>query len=136
MQIHVRSTGGSGARTGDLHARLSSSGAAASAVFGEEDFERGYRKLYQDALDPFESFARQQRAQRFQSLSPADRLALRGGRLFLGTKLARSLFLGYALTLHLLVAATLWHFTSSRHEACAGIAAAAGGALETALRRP
>jgi hypothetical protein len=118
--------------------RARAAGAAAGAVFGEEEFERSYRRLYQEALDPFELFARQQRAQRFQSLSPADRLALRGGRLFLGTKFARSLFLAYALLMHLLVAITLWHFVSARHS-CDGALAVEGATtlpLGLAARRP
>jgi homeobox protein cut-like len=114
--------------------RARATGAAAVSVFGEEDFERSYRKLYQDSLDPFESFARQQRQQRFQSLSPADRIALRGGRLMLGSKVARSFALAYALALHALVAATLWHFTTARHSDGCASAVAGGAPLGLAVR--
>ena len=84
-------------------------------LFGEEDFEMRYKDLYNASLDPFERFAAQQRQQKFLSLSRADRLTLSGGRLILGSKIARSFALGYAIMLHLLVAVTLWHFSTARH---------------------
>lgn len=91
---------------------------AANAPFsinGEDGFEAGYRKWYQDSLDPFENFARQQRQKQYAKLSAGDRLTLRGSRLLFGNRHLRLGLLAYAAALHLLVWFTMWHFTHASH---------------------
>jgi hypothetical protein len=98
------------------------------SLSGEDDAERDYRKLYQDSLDPFASFARDQRARQYSRLSTADRMTLRGGKLIVGSKFARNFMLVYALMLHMLVASTLWHFTQVSHSSsCMGGGGEGGG---------
>jgi len=127
---------GSGARAGVVQRNNVPS---SSALVGEEDFEMRYKDLYNASLDPFERFAAQQRQQKFLSLSRADRLALSGGKLILGSKIARSFAVGYAIMLHLLVAVTLWHFSTARHfesdAGCIGKMNAGGAPLGLQIRQ-
>jgi homeobox protein cut-like len=129
IRIEVGEKGSSSSSRAGITQR-SSALSSSSALVNEEDFEIRYKDLYNASLDPFERFAAQQRQQKFLSLSRADRFALSSGKLILGSKVARSFAVGYAIMLHLLVAVTLWHFSTARHfEGEAGCSkSVAGGA--------
>lgn len=130
VRIEVGEKGSTASSRAGITQRSSAS-SSSSALVSEEDFEIRYKDLYNASLDPFERFAAQQRQQKFLSLSRADRFALSSGKLILGSKVARTFAVGYAIMLHLLVAVTLWHFSTARHfegEAGCSIKTAAGGA--------
>ena len=70
--------------------------------------ENKYRKLYEDAENPFVKFNQQQKQQQLQKLSVADRLTLGLSSFFLGRKSMRLFVLVYACLLHLLVFGVLY----------------------------
>jgi hypothetical protein len=88
---------------------------ATSAAVPEEDFERPYRRMYDESLDPFAAFGRREQARTYARLSRADKITLKSSRFILGNKFARSILFFYFLALHLLVFATLWHFAHVTH---------------------
>ena len=83
--------------------------------------EAKYRKLHDEAENPFTKFAQQQKTAALKNLSAADRLTLNASSFFLGRKPLRMFLLFYALTLHVLVFATLFFHTSTNPK-CSGAA--------------
>eukprot|EP00698_Gefionella_okellyi_P020989 TRINITY_DN6685_c0_g2_i1.p1 TRINITY_DN6685_c0_g2~~TRINITY_DN6685_c0_g2_i1.p1 ORF type:complete len:642 (-),score=188.97 TRINITY_DN6685_c0_g2_i1:17-1942(-) len=73
-----------------------------------EDVETRYRPIYEQQLDPFTRFNRQEKVQRVQKLGFSERMALTGGRFVLANKVTRSFAFFYAITLHVLVFITLY----------------------------
>jgi hypothetical protein len=110
---------GTGAATGratassatDLRAR----GNAGGPSLAEEDFERPYKRLYNESLDPFADFSRREKARQYQALTSAEKITLNSSRLVLSNKLARNFLFFYMLVMHILVFATLWHFAHVQH---------------------
>jgi homeobox protein cut-like len=115
--------------------------ARARTAAGEDDFERPYRRMYQESLDPFADFSRREKARSYAKLSSADKITLKSSRFVLGNKHARTFMFFYVLALHLLVFATLWHFAHVTHaEGCgedvAGEGSGLAGGLPAGLTRP
>ncbi|RKP14080.1 CASP C terminal-domain-containing protein [Piptocephalis cylindrospora] len=79
-----------------------------------------YKKAYEDRLDPFAHFHRQEAERVRRALNPVDRLLLTMARLLLGTRLTRLLFLAYVSILHLLVLASLFQASSDNLEPLPG----------------
>jgi homeobox protein cut-like len=76
--------------------------------------EDRYRELYEDSVNPFTAFSKNERQQRYQNLNPAEKITLSGGRILLSTKWARMLLFFYSVFLHVMVAFTLFH----KHQSC------------------
>lgn len=79
-----------------------------------------YRQAYEDRLDPFAHFHRQEAERARRALNPVDRLLLTMARILLGTRVTRLLFLAYVTVLHLLVLASLFQASSEKLEPIVG----------------
>jgi homeobox protein cut-like len=84
----------------------------------EDDFERPYRRLYSESIDPFADFRRKEKEKQFARLSGPEKITLTSSRLFLANRYARTFVFFYALVLHMLLFSTLWHFGQVSHGAC------------------
>ena len=109
-----------GGVTGPAALRSRGGGGGGGGGGGDDDLERVYKKLYNEANDPFADFARREKAQQYERLSAAERITLSSSRFFLSSKMARTFLFFYVLVMHLLVFATLWHFTNVSHRGCTG----------------
>lgn len=101
--------------TGTGAGESSGGGASASA---SDDFEAPYRKLYAEGHDPFADFSRREKARGYEKLNTAERITLRSSQVLLSNKYARTILFFYVLVMHLLVFATLWHFSHVSHRDC------------------
>ena len=108
---------------GGLRSRSTVPGGAGHnySLAGEDDFERPYRAIYADSLDPFSDFNRREKARLYGRLNAAEKITLSTSRMFLANKLARNFVFFYVVVLHLLVVATLWHFSHVSHKDCGDI---------------
>jgi homeobox protein cut-like len=77
-----------------------------------------YRKLYEEAENPFVKFSQQQKQQQLQKLNPADRVTLAASSFFLGRKSLRMFLFVYMIALHLLVVGTLYFHSLSTPGQC------------------
>ena len=110
-----------------------------------EDVETPYKTLYEDRVNPFSDFnrygrtgvcvrvctcvpvfmgvcyracvGRREKLKRYGNLSAAEKITLNSTRLFMANKFARTFVFFYSVGLHLLVFATLYHFTNVKHHA-------------------
>ncbi|XP_043245082.1 protein CASP-like [Amphibalanus amphitrite] len=73
-----------------------------------QDVESRYSSQYEQSLDPFSSFSRQERARKYSQLSPFEKVTLSMGQLVLSSRTARTVAFLYTLLLHLLVFAVLY----------------------------
>jgi hypothetical protein len=60
--------------------------------------------------------ARREKQKRYANLSAAEKITLNSTRFFISNKIARTFVFFYAVGLHALVFATLYHFTSTTHK--------------------
>lgn len=67
-----------------------------------------YSSQYEERLDPFTTFSRQERQRRYGELKPYDKITLGMGRVIMGNKLARAFAFFYTLLLHCLVFLVLY----------------------------
>nr|KAJ3421348.1 hypothetical protein HK105_003787 [Polyrhizophydium stewartii] len=70
-----------------------------------------YRGIYEESLDPFKQFHRQEEQRRFHSMNPAERAALSLTRLLSTNRYSRWIFVIYSAALHLLVFVTLYQLS-------------------------
>ncbi len=61
---------------------------------------------------------RREKQKRYTNLSAAEKITLNSTKFFLSNKLARTFVFFYAVGLHCLVFATLYHFTNVSHRHC------------------
>lgn len=67
-----------------------------------------YSELYENSVNPFASFGRDEKLQRYRNLNPADKALYNVMQLFMATKYTRLTLFVYMTSLHLLVFITLW----------------------------
>eukprot|EP00899_Mesostigma_viride_P022339 jgi/Mesvir1/328/Mv22735-RA.1 len=70
--------------------------------------EGTYEKLYEEKMNPFLEFNKQEHEKSYNNLRLHDKITLRGGRFVLGNKYARMFFFIYTILLHLLVLLILY----------------------------
>ena len=68
-----------------------------------------YTNEYEKNLDPFTKFSNSEKHKRYTNLKLHDKFTLSFGRFILSSKLARLIFCGYFLVVHLLIFASLYH---------------------------
>jgi len=61
---------------------------------------------------------RRERTRQYEKLNAAERITLKSSQVLLGNKYARTILFFYVLIMHLLVFATLWHFSHVSHRDC------------------
>jgi len=72
-----------------------------------------YQARYEEAMNPFEAFRGREATRAYQALNPVERGVLALTRSILGNRRARTLFVCYALALHLLVMFTIYECMGS-----------------------
>ncbi|TFK25166.1 hypothetical protein FA15DRAFT_737942 [Coprinopsis marcescibilis] len=70
---------------------------------GLEDGISKYHSRYEDSVNPFEAFRGREQTRGYQSLNPLERTVLLLTRPLAGSRRARTLFILYAMALHILV---------------------------------
>ncbi|WVW86102.1 hypothetical protein I302_108141 [Kwoniella bestiolae CBS 10118] len=79
-------------------------------VGARRDEEIGkYKDKYDESLNPFEAFKGREAQRAIQALNPLERGVFSLTRAIIGNKRARSLFILYAASLHLLILFVLWN---------------------------
>lgn len=74
-----------------------------SAVSRKDEELSKYRGIYEEHMNPFEKFRGRERMGALQALNPLDKLVLHAANFVLGNRLARNVFLLYAVILHVLI---------------------------------
>jgi len=74
--------------------------------------ENRYKDIYEDELNPWTTFNRKERYQRYKELNPAEKVTLNLSQFFLSHKYSRLFLFCYAVLLHLLVVFTLYHMAN------------------------
>ncbi|KAK4689850.1 homeobox protein cut-like, partial [Tremellales sp. Uapishka_1] len=74
-----------------------------------EDEIGRYKDKYDESLNPFEAFKGREAQRAIQALNPLERAVFALTRAVIGNKRARSLFILYAASLHLLIVFVLWN---------------------------
>lgn len=70
--------------------------------------ESRYSNQYEESLDPFLSFSRQERMRRYSALTPFEKMTLALGRFILSNKTARTVSFLYTAMVHCLIFAVLY----------------------------
>ncbi|KAL1527584.1 hypothetical protein AB1Y20_008971 [Prymnesium parvum] len=83
----------------------------------DADTERRYHKLYEDTLNPFAAFHRNEKQQRYAELNVAEKLMFNFSSFFLANKHARIFLLVYIVCMHLLVTGSMYAVTHHVHGA-------------------
>ncbi|KAK8521367.1 hypothetical protein V6N13_077476 [Hibiscus sabdariffa] len=76
------------------------------------DVDSKYKKIYEEAINPFAAFSKKERDQRYKELGFRDRITLSSGRFVLGNKYARTFVFFYTIGLHILVFTCLYRMSS------------------------
>ncbi|GMJ06596.1 CCAAT-displacement protein alternatively spliced product [Hibiscus trionum] len=76
------------------------------------DVESKYKKIYEEAINPFAAFSKKERDQRYKELGIRDRITLSSGRFVLGNKCARTFVFFYTIGLHILVFTCLYRMSA------------------------
>lgn len=103
------------------HGKAGPGGAGAGAGAGgrtgrpTDDVENQYRRIYEDRVNPFADFNRREKQKRYSNLSAAEKITLNSTKFFISNKIARTFVFFYAVGLHCLVFATLYHFSNVSH---------------------
>eukprot|EP00742_Colponemidia_sp_Colp-10_P010340 GILJ01011351.1.p1 GENE.GILJ01011351.1~~GILJ01011351.1.p1 ORF type:complete len:643 (+),score=162.47 GILJ01011351.1:25-1929(+) len=84
---------------------------AAASTDIEAGPEKRYKQMYEENMNPFEEFSRNERNKRYQDLNAVERIALSSGRLLLSHKYPRQFVIFYVLALHLLVFLTVYRMS-------------------------
>ena len=84
---------------------------------GEEDVDIKYRETYENKLDPFTSFSRQERQRKVENLNVIEKIILWMVRFVLGNKIARIIVFVYAIFLHIMVFVVLMWMAVSESRA-------------------
>jgi homeobox protein cut-like len=79
----------------------------------DDNTEEGYKKIYEQQLDPFTQFHREERNEQFKKLSAAEKITFRMSRIMLSHKYSRLFVFFYLIALHLLVFATVYRLSST-----------------------
>ncbi|WVQ84708.1 hypothetical protein IAT38_006864 [Cryptococcus sp. DSM 104549] len=88
----------------------SGGGGLLNGVLGRRDEEIGkYKDKYDESLNPFEAFKGREAQRAIQALNPLERGVFSLTRAIIGNKRARSLFILYAGSLHVLILFVLWN---------------------------
>ncbi|WVR00235.1 hypothetical protein IAU59_007377 [Kwoniella sp. CBS 9459] len=83
---------------------------AGSSSSARRDDEIGkYKDKYDESLNPFEAFKGREAQRAIQALNPLERGVFSLTRAIIGNKRARSMFILYTATLHLLIVFVLWN---------------------------
>jgi len=77
-----------------------------------DNVENKYKDIYEDELNPWTTFNRKERYQRYKELNPAEKVTLNLSQFFLSHKYSRLFLFCYAVLLHLLVMFTLYHMAN------------------------
>ncbi|KYQ89065.1 CCAAT displacement protein [Tieghemostelium lacteum] len=72
------------------------------------DPEERYGKLYEESINPFNSFNKKEKNRKYKEMNTAERVILNGSRFFLSNKYSRLFLFVYSILLHLLVFVTLY----------------------------
>jgi homeobox protein cut-like len=80
----------------------------------QSEVEGRYRHQYEASMNPFAEFSREEKNRQYAKINTAERVILKGSKIFLSNKYARMVLFFYALVLHLMVFYSLFHLT---HEA-------------------
>ncbi|KAJ1342457.1 hypothetical protein BSLG_002956 [Batrachochytrium salamandrivorans] len=84
-----------------------------SRFTGQDNISSKYSGMYEESLDPFRRFHKQEEQRKFHSMNPAERAALGFTRLLSTNKYSRWIFVFYSGALHLLVFFTLFQLSLS-----------------------
>ena len=79
------------------------------------DVDEKYKDLYEDEVNPFAVFNRNERSRRVDNLGAIDKATLFGGRMFVSNKHCRWFILVYSVGLHLIVFVTLHLWSLADH---------------------
>ncbi|KAL7749347.1 hypothetical protein RI367_005218 [Sorochytrium milnesiophthora] len=85
---------------------------------GQTGILQKYRDMYEDTLNPFAFFRKNEQTLRYTSLSGADKATLNISKFLLANKHTRLFLFLYSICLHVLVFATLYHFALSKTHDC------------------
>ncbi|KAF5322540.1 hypothetical protein D9619_001570 [Psilocybe cf. subviscida] len=84
---------------------------------GRVDDMSKYQARYEEAMNPFEAFRGREATRAYQALNPIERGVLTLTRIILGNRRARTIFVCYALALHMLVLYTTYECRGSTLQA-------------------
>ncbi|GAA5968216.1 hypothetical protein JCM8115_006159 [Rhodotorula mucilaginosa] len=87
-----------------------------NVVRGDEELVR-YQNKYEESMNPFEAFRGRERGRAIHNLNPLEKVLLTLSTVVLSNRVARNLFVLYALGLHFFVLSTLYHYTLSSEAA-------------------
>ncbi|KAJ2917790.1 hypothetical protein MD484_g2641, partial [Candolleomyces efflorescens] len=79
----------------------------------EHEVSSKYQTRYEETINPFEAFRGREQTRAYQSLNPLERTVLLLSRPIMGSRRARTLFMLYALGLHVLVMYTSYSCAAS-----------------------
>ncbi|XP_022257639.1 homeobox protein cut-like isoform X2 [Limulus polyphemus] len=82
----------------------------------EDEMESRYSVQYEEKLDPFSRFSKQEKQRKYMNLSPFEKITLSMGRTILSNRIARTITFIYTLLLHCLVFLVLYKLAHT--EAC------------------
>ncbi|RXK36992.1 homeobox protein cut-like [Tremella mesenterica] len=84
------------------------------SVMGRREDEMGrYKDKYEESMNPFEAFKGREAQRAIQALNPLERAVFALTRAIIGNKRARSMFILYAASIHLLILFVLWNTMSA-----------------------
>lgn len=78
-----------------------------------EDAMDKYSKDYEEQINPFQAFNKQEKQRKYQSLSPLDKMVHAVIRIVLANQQARMVFVGYIMLIHFLIFMVLMRFSHS-----------------------
>merc|ERR1712062_604320 len=76
----------------------------------DDEAGKKYASQYEDQLDPFMKFSRNERPRKYTNLSAHDKITLNMGKFILSNKIARTCIFGYTIFIHLLLYVILYKF--------------------------
>ncbi|RSH91821.1 hypothetical protein EHS25_009191 [Saitozyma podzolica] len=80
-----------------------------NGVMRREDEMGRYKDKYEESMNPFEAFKGREAQRAIQALNPLERATFALTRAIIGNKRARSAFIMYTASLHLLIVFVLWN---------------------------
>ncbi|EGG18414.1 C-terminal CASP domain-containing protein [Cavenderia fasciculata] len=78
--------------------------------------DKKYEQLYEDSINPFNSFSKKEKYRRYKEMNSAEQVILNASRFFLSNKYSRIFLFVYSILLHLLVFYTLYYTSTTTQE--------------------
>ena len=74
-----------------------------------------YKRIYEQSVNPFSQFHKQEQQKRFEKLNNVDKVILVGGRFFMKNRHSRAFLFFYFIFLHVVLFATMYNWIHAHH---------------------